>query len=416
MKLSVPQFWKHVLTVLTGSVVAQALPLLAAPLITRLATPPEIGAFSVWIGVIYIAAVVATLRLETAMILDNEKAEQQTCFNVVAYSATALAIVISIGALFGHIAGVPQLANIPILALLLIGPGTWLMAYTQTILAYATSHNAFGKSAKAKIWSAGSIAFFQVLLLWLGVGGTALMIGQVTGLAIGLVAAKILLAPPIPEISLTLDKTQKQYLKKHNAFWKFSLPSDLISAIVAQLPLFLIGARHGVLAAGLFALTQRVLAAPISLLASSVQEVFKRESVYDYKTQGHCREAYLRTFKALAWLGAGPALFLFFFAPDFFVFVFGEPWREAGELARIMAPLNFLNFVASPLSYVFYVAGKQKIALIWQITLFGVTTAAFLLPLSLRQNVALYAAGYSFLYIVFLVVSYRLAQPKVRVA
>src|SRR6476660_6990947 len=92
--MTVPVFWKHTSTVLTGTVVAQALPVLAAPMITRLCTPADLGEFSVWLGVIAITATVATLRLEAAMILDHDSDEQQTCFSVVAYFSTVFAIII----------------------------------------------------------------------------------------------------------------------------------------------------------------------------------------------------------------------------------------------------------------------------------------------------------------------------------
>lgn len=416
MKLSISTFWQHVITVLTGSVAAQALPLLAAPLITRLCTPEDLGAFSVWLGVIAIASVVATLRLETAMILDHGSAEQQTCFSVVAYFATMLALVITLFALIARASGIPQALNMSWFGLLSIGVGMWLTAYMQTILAYATSYRAFGNAALAKVWGAGAIALGQLGLLFAGMGGVALMAGQIFGLAIGLTAAIHLLSPPRASIATKPTDSQWTYLKKHHAFWQFALPADLLSAAASQLPLFLIGAKHGVLAAGLFALTRRVLAAPVSLLAASVLEVFKRESVHDFQTLGNCKKAYQHTFKALFLLGCGPTLFIFMFATDLFAWVFGEPWRAAGEFARILAPLYFLNFIASPLSYVFYVVGKQKFELIWQVALLIMTITVFSAPLTLKESLWSYTIGYSSLYIIYLLLSYRFSQNRLSTA
>ena len=410
MKLHAPTYWKHVLTVLGGAMGAQALPLLAAPLITRLCSPAEVGAFSVWLGVVAVAAIVATLRLEAAMILDHGTEHQATCFSVVAWSATLIALALTAAGLTAHALGMPLVSRWSWLALLTVGLGAWLTAYLQTTLAYATSKNAFGQAAKAKIWGAGSIALFQVGLLALGTGGVALITGQLAGLAVGLVAATVLLAPPRPRLQLLPDQRQRRYLQRHSAFWRFSLPSNLLNVVVGQLPLFMIGARHGALAAGLYALTQRVLAAPISLLASSVLEVFKRQSVHDFQTQGNCREAYGYTFKVLALLGIAPAMVLLLFSPQLFAWVFGETWRPAGELARILAPLCFLNFIASPLSYVFFVAGKQKIDLVWQVALFAMTITSFLVPGTLQASVTLYATGYSLLYLVYLAMSWYCSQ------
>lgn len=410
MKILLPVFWKHVVTVLTGSAAALALPLLAAPLITRLCTPEEMGVFSVWLGVIAIASVVATLRLEAAMILDHSLSEQRTCFSVVAYFSTLLAITVTALALAARVFSIPLALYLPWFGLLTIGICMWLSASMQTVLAYATSCHAFGKAAQAKFLGAAAIVLWQLGLLFFGVGGESLLMGQVIGLAIGLIAAIHLISPPLAKISLKPTTSQWNYLKKHQAFWRFALPADLINAVAGQLPLLLIGAKHGVLAAGLFALTQRVLSAPISLLASSVLEVFKRQSVHDFQELGNCEVIYRHTFKVLALLGCGPALFIFLFGPHLFAWLFGASWREAGELARILAPLYFFRFVASPLSYVFYVAGKQRIDLIWQIVLFMMTAMVFLIPLTLKQSLWAYMVGYSLLYIIYLFISYHYSR------
>jgi O-antigen/teichoic acid export membrane protein len=414
--MSVPGFWKHVGTVLGGALGAQAMPLLAAPLITRMCTPSDMGAFSVGLGVVAVSSIAATLRLETAMILDHEAEQQQVCFSVVLYTASITAVLVSLAAMIAHGLGLPALSQQSWLALAIIGLGTWLTAYTQTTLAYATSHKAFGKAARAKVWGAATIALSQLLLLYLGAGECGLLVGQLIGLTAGLLAATVLLRPPRPHVSLRLDAKAKAYLVRHQKFWRFSLPSNLLNALVSQMPLFLIGMRHGAVAAGLYALTNRVLAAPISLLAASVLEVFKRESVHEFETLGNCRRAYRYTFKALSLLGIGPAVVLLLFSPELFAFAFGENWRPAGELAQILAPLCFLNFIASPLSYVFFVAGKQKVDLVWQVALFAKTLCAFLAPGSLRQNVLWYTIGYSMLYLVCLRMSYQCSQNQLATA
>ncbi|PWF48707.1 lipopolysaccharide biosynthesis protein [Massilia glaciei] len=412
MSVAAPAFWRHVATVLTGSLGAQALPLLAAPLITRLCTPAEMGAFGVWFGLVAVTAIGATLRLETAMILDHDAPAQKTCFEVVFYSATAVALLVTACTLLGRLAGVALLQQMSWLGLLTIGVGAWLTAAMQTTLAYATSRNAFGKAAKAKVWAAATIVLAQLAMLFSSLGGAALLAGHLVGLAGGLLAARVLLVPPRAAPGLVLNQVQRAYLVRHQKFWRFALPSNLLNGLCGQLPLLLIGARHGVLAAGLFALTQRVLAAPISLLAASVLEVFKRQSVHDFETLGNCKAAYQYTFKALFLLGLAPSLVLLLFSPALFATVFGPAWREAGELAQILAPLYFLNFIASPLSYVFFVAGKQKIELLWQCALFAMTLAVFVAPGTLRQSVGHYALGYSLLYLVYLRMSWQCSQNK----
>ena len=410
MNARVPVFWKHATTVLTGTVAAQALPLLVAPLITRLCTPADLGEFSVWLGIIAIASTIGTLRLEAAMILDHDSDEQQTCFSVVAYCSTLLAIFITVALILARVSHIPQMQKMSWFGLMTIGVGAWLTAYNQATMAYATSYRAFGKAAMAKVFGAGTIALGQLLLLLLGVGGGALLGGQILGLAVGLAAGLYLLSPPFPKLSLLPSRSQLAYLKKHQSFWRYSLPAGLLNTAAGKFPLFLVGAKYGLFAAGLFALTERILTAPVSLLAASVLEVFKRQSVQEFQTLGNCTAAFKSTFKALVVLGCGPALVILAFAPDLCAWIFGEPWREAGEFAQILAPLYFLNFVASPLSYVFFVAGKQKVELIWQIALFITTITIFVAPFPLKQVLLHYTIAYSALYLVYLYLSYQFSK------
>lgn len=410
MSMPRPEFWRNVATVITGATGAQALTLLAAPLLTRLCTPAEMGSFSVWLGVIAVTSIVATLRVENAMVIDHGRQQQRLCFGVVAYVATLLAVTLTLGSLCACALGLPSLEMVSWPAMAAVGLATWISANIQTTLAYAASHRRFGTAARIKLLQAGTIAVSQLALLYAGVDGVALLAGQLIGLCAGLLAGRLLLSPPRPRLRFFLDRAQRDYLRKHQAFWRYSLPSSLLNTMVGQLPLFMIGIHHGALAAGLFALTQRVLAAPTALIATSILEVFKRQAVNEFESLGNCLAVYRSTFKALVLLALPPTLVLLLFSPALFAWLFGDDWRAAGELARILAPLCFLNFVASPLSYVFFVAGKQRMELFWQVALFLATLTVFVAPLSLHGSLFAYAVVRSMLYLIYLYMSHLCAR------
>jgi O-antigen/teichoic acid export membrane protein len=405
-------FWKNVITVLLGATGAQALPLLVAPLLTRMCTPEDIGAFSVWLGVVTVASIAATLRIDTVMVIDRDPRQQRLCFGVVRYAATALALGLTLLGVLARLLDLAVVRDMSWYQLLGIGVGTWLTASVQTTLAYAASHNLFRQAATAKVMKAWAIAIAQVALLYAGLCHIALLTGQLIGLGAGLWMARRLLKPPSTRIKLRLDAEQRHYLVKHQAFWRYSLPSSLLNTLVGQLPLFMIGMHHGAAAAGLFALTQRVLSTPVALVAVSVLDVFKRHAAQEFQSLGHCRTVYRSTLRALVLLALLPALVLFLFAPELFAWAFGPAWKAAGDMARILAPLCFLNFVVTPLSYVFFIAGKQKMELGWQIALFAMTAAVFSVPLPLYESVLAYAIGRCLLYLVYLAMSWRCAQNR----
>jgi hypothetical protein len=61
---------------------------------------------------------------------------------------------------------------------------------------------------------------------------------------------------------------------------------------------------------------------------------------------------------------------------------------------------------------VFFVTGKQKIDLAWQVALFAMTVSVFLAPGTLQQNVLWYTIGYSLLYLVYLHLSWQCSQRQ----
>ncbi|MGV7207290.1 lipopolysaccharide biosynthesis protein, partial [Oxalobacteraceae bacterium A2-2] len=189
------RFWRATLTVLGGSLAAQAWPMLAAPIITRLCGPEDVGAFSVWFGVAAIASVAATLRLEHAMVLEPRRSRQRVCFSTVAWSATWLALLLTAGCALARLLGWEFLSWAGVAS---VGLAAWLMAAMQTMLGYATSHAAFAAAARARVCAAAAIALAQVGLLSAGAGAPALLAGHLAGSAAGLLAARYLLRPPLP--------------------------------------------------------------------------------------------------------------------------------------------------------------------------------------------------------------------------
>ena len=111
--------------------------------------------------------------------------------------------------------------------------------------------------------------------------------------------------------------------------------------------------------------------------------------------------------------GSIAATLIFWFAgEELFVLAFGPEWREAGKAAIILLPLFALRFVASPLSYTFYIAEKQHIDLMWQICLLAMTLTTLMSFAGYENTLAAYALGYGFLYAVYLILSYRFSAGK----
>ena len=86
-------FAAHVLTLMTGATIAQAIPIAIAPILTRLYTPSDFGVFALFSSLVSLAAIIATGRYELAIMLPED---DQDAINLMALSVGISLLVSSI--------------------------------------------------------------------------------------------------------------------------------------------------------------------------------------------------------------------------------------------------------------------------------------------------------------------------------
>jgi O-antigen/teichoic acid export membrane protein len=406
------EFFRSAKTVLLGMAVAQLIPLLASLIIARVYAPAEFGLFSAWLGLVSMAAVLVTGRFEMALAVEPDGAPrrfamQATLFTILAVCGIFCVIAIGVFQLW------PALFRGLTSGLVwMFIPATLLVSVVQTWQSWAAAEGAYRYLSWIRIVQALGVTAIQITAGYFQPDAFGLASGYVLGVLIGVCVAVFLMpveAPSLQNLSGFVIKV-KVFWRRHHRFPLFALPADGINAAAAQLPLFLIANKYGLESSGIFALTVRVLGAPVGFLGAAVLDVFKRSAAVSYREHGHCRDDYDRTFRILAGCGVVLALSVMLVAEPLFVLAFGETWGKAGIIAIWLMPMFVMRFVASPLSYVFYIAGKQKIDLMWQIALLTMTLTVFLVPDDFESSIKAYAAGYALLYISYLVLSYQYSK------
>ena len=81
------EFSRNVLTLMTGTTIAQAIPIAISTILTRIYTPEDFGIFALYMSIASMIAVVATGRYELAIMLPKKDED--------AVSIVALSIIIS---------------------------------------------------------------------------------------------------------------------------------------------------------------------------------------------------------------------------------------------------------------------------------------------------------------------------------
>jgi O-antigen/teichoic acid export membrane protein len=400
------RYWRSVGSVLTGTVVAQFIPIVGSLLLARQYAPTEFGVFSVWLGIVLLFSIVLTGRFETALaIIPDGEPRRLAVLSTLATTALAAFAATVICGISVFVA--PSVANhfSPVLVILMI-PTALAVAFAQTWQSWAAAEGRYRQLSIMRIAQASSVTVGQIAIGAFIPSATALSLAHAGGVVASL-ALSIYLMPPGLFPRNQAKVTILTFWRQQYRFPALSLPADSINAAAAQLPVLLVAGRFGADIAGLLAMTMRILGAPIGLLGKSVLDVFKRHAAASYRERGECRAEYVRTFRVLAIASLGFCAVMVVVSEPFFAMAFGENWRGSGTIAVWLLPLFALRFVASPLSYMVYIAGKQHVDLVWQIALLAMTIAALNIPYGHDIALQVYSAGYSFLYVVYLAMSYR---------
>lgn len=399
-------YWKSVASVLTGTALAQIIPIIGSLLIARLYAPAEFGVFSAWLGIVLLLGVVLTGRFETALAIEADGEPRRLAFiSTLATAGLAGCAAATLLAIAMFV--VPGVADsFPVVLLVVSVPTALAIAIAQSWQSWAAAEGSYRHLSVMRIAQAGAVTVIQVIMGTIEASADALAIAHLLGVAIG-VACSAYLMPTGSFPAGQAIATVRNLWTRQRRFPLLSLPADAINTGAAQLPLLIVASRFGAETAGLLAMTMRILGAPIGLLGKSVLDVFKRHAATSFRERGECRSDYVRTFKALALGSIAFCVVMVFASESLFTLAFGEDWRGAGTIAVWLLPLFTLRFIASPLSYMVYIAGKQHVDLFWQIALLGMTVASLSIPTNHQLALQTYSAGYSMLYVIYLAMSYR---------
>jgi O-antigen/teichoic acid export membrane protein len=389
------RFARSVSVLVGGTVGAQMIAMLAAPLLTRLYAPSDFGLLAVFTALLSLVSVVAALRYDTAIPLpaDGRDAAALAALGVLCTVLVAAACVMPAVAYREEIAA---WLNAPALArYLFLVPLGALFAGLYSVLNFcAIRTREFAPLAKTRFSQALIAALIQ--LAGAPLGAVALLLGQMAGQGSGALSLCLRVAQPRRALMAGVGFARMvQVGYRYRTFPLFSTWSALFNTAGAQLPPMLFAALFTPASAGMYILANRVLALPMQMLGQSIGQVFTADAATAHR-EGRLPQLAADIHRRLAHIGMPPMLVLLIAGPELFAFVFGEEWRDAGVFARWLAPWLYLVFVTSPLSALFSVLERQAAGMLFQGLLLTVRVAAIAAGAAMGDimaAVAWFAAG-----------------------
>jgi lipopolysaccharide exporter len=389
-------FARSVVTLASGTAVAQLLLVLALPVLTRLYTPADYGALAVYSSTLTVLVVLASLRYEAAIPLPEDEAVAGSLLALTFVILAAMAALVSLLVWLAGDAFITR-ANVPVLR-----PYRWLIplgflgagAY-QALSYWAIRRREFGRIARTRLSQGAGQVVAQVGFGLAGAGAPGLLVGDVIGRVAGGGGLALLALRGRPFARVT-RASLVAVAARYRRFPLLTTWSGLLNVGSLQLPSILFSAGFGAAAAGLYALSFKMLVLPTMLVGQAVGQVFLSRAATVAREPERLRRVTERT--ALVLFGGGLPVFgaIALAGPQLFATVMGSRWEEAGRYAQVLAPWFSVWLVSNPLSGLLSVREWQGSALAFTACEFALRLAALLIGAhqgSPMLAVALLSAG-----------------------
>lgn len=334
-------FSKNIVTLMTGSAIAQAIPILISPILTRIYTPDEFGIFALYMAFISIGASIVTAKYETAILLP--KKEENAKYLV--YISSIFALFFSLLFFIVYMLFSEKFNNffkVENDVFYFVPFGIFLFAIYAILLQWANRKKEYKNMNKNRLIQSSSISIFQVLTGILNKISFGLIVSDVMGrvIAVLLILNRVLQQVKLENFSL---KKTISLIKRYKKFPKYEMPATVLNITSYELVYIIIPIYFSSVTAGLYFLVFRVLMTPIGFIGSAITEVFKNRAIEDLNKYNSCRRIYKKIFLLLFSIGIFPLLIVTIWGQSIFSFIFGEEWKEAGLYAQILAPLALLD-------------------------------------------------------------------------
>lgn len=363
-------FARSVLTLMTGTTLANLVPVAISPILARLYAPADFGMFALYTAVAALLAVLATGRYEMAIVLpaaDTEAVELLLLALGITLAATA-ATAVAVVALHGVLPGLLQTpALAPWLALLPVG--VLLMGTAQALTSWLNRKRDYPRIAASRMVQAVATAALMIGFARAQLGPGGLVLGALAGQALALVPLALATWAGMRGSGLRPTRAgMRAQAVKHRDFPRINALHALADNVNASVTLLLLTRAFGADVTGHYSMVLRVLTAPVAFIGTAVSQVFYQRAA-ELRNAGGDIGALVRRLLARSALVAVPAaVVLFAGAPWIFTTAFGAKWALAGQYARILSPYMAFAFLAAPLAFVPFVVNRQGAAFLVSVT------------------------------------------------
>lgn len=374
-RITKSNFFKSIATLTAGSIVAQLIVVGAAPFITRIYIPADIGLYTYILAIAHMFMGVINGRYDMSIVFEEKEERVLPLVKLCLIICLVASVIISIGFGFYYAYSSTQQTFIAgLLFLILLSYGI-----INTLTAYNNRNREYKLMSAIYVVRTSCQHIGAIILGLIKTGLLALLIPYIVGQVLGINSQAKSLKPHLSELKKVTGKEMLEVLKLHYKQPLFSAPALFANSFSYSSVTFFIGEFYSMSVVGFYSISSRILGLPLAVVSGNVARVFLEEASREYNTTGYFRRAFSKTTLFLVTLAIPMIIFMMVFAPPLCGFVFGAGWEVAGEYIRILAPMFGIRFVVTSLTPGLLIANKQNYELAIQLMLVAASILSFVL-------------------------------------
>ena len=351
------EFSKNVLTLMTGTTIAQAIPIAISPILTRIYTPEDFGVFALYLSIVSILVVFTTGQYDLAIMLPKyeKSAISIVKLSLIINTIFSISIFIVIFIFFDFFQSLSDKNSLGYF-LYFIPLSVFLIGCYNTMNYWLNRKKQYKMLSTNKVIQSLTSSTSSMTLGIQNFGKDGLIISQ-------LLAQAVVVALLIKKIKMSFLFQSFEKLKiiaiarRYIKFPKITMMQSFFSNTTAELPIIIISSFFALKDAGFYSLAQRVVASPISIISSSFFQVFYQS----FTTEKNKQKFYKMKFIKINAVLLPPFILLWFFMEPLFGFVFGEEWVIAGVYSQIILPLLYMKFLSNLFTTTTYLYYERQI-------------------------------------------------------
>ena len=370
------------LSLLAGAIMT----FIALPVLTRLYSVADFGAYGIALAIVSVLSTVANLRLDQALLVAEEQDKKSLIFEGAVFS-TVIAVISGIVISF--------ILNVEMAGA--IATGVLANTLIQSLYNYQFS-------AHKEYFCAGLNIFRSLIVVVVQLSLPLVMqISLVNSYNVSSII--MIVAVLIYLLKYQLYQVSWQAFKHYKDFIYANTPHALLNSFSHNLPYYVVSHFVGVQAMGFYAIVERTLRVPINLISQTLRQFFIRKFKSTDSNQSALKASVLLSLVSL------PLFAVFFILPEsLYLWIFGHEWVGISSYFQILA-LGYWAIFCNPPSSAFLIAKRNsqvlfKLQIIELIIKFALFAGLYVLCddkiyMLLAVPVALMMYNFAILYVVW---------------